>query len=724
MGILKEREESFHSVGRLSGMANRKVSFGAIVFCPAEKIVGKKRAENLLGKGNASTDLQGVVMGPGQGLKWKVQWSLPDGTLHDSEHGARVLSLSNSAETTTNRDPQNLEQQNPEAESSSSDESDGTDSGESDSEMDTDSDHEWTGSSHPDLRVNDLQWIEEPDGIVDDWRAQAGYTSREGPRLLWHNLGLEYSGLGTRCRRDYWRLFMPDLLDLVVKETNSRLEKMNKKLLSKGELEQVIGIIYALGVGGKRTRRDNWETETESIFPSAKFGERFGVGYHRFEDIINNMQWYETGSEYDDENDRWRPVRCFFDKFNEKVAKVYVPGTVLCVDESTIRWYGLEEWHPNGCPHVTKIARKPENKSVEVRSVGCGGWDVCIWVEPQEGAAAMAKKKFVSENLNSGTAFVLRAVEAWFGLGKIVVGDSAFGSVQTAVELRKRGTFLIGMVKTARKMFPKKYLQEVFMASRGDTLAVSAVKSGVELMAISWNEPAKLGKQRKNLVSTCSTTFAADPIERIRYKKNEETGEMEAYLRRIPVCTAAKLYFEHAGAIDRFNRVRQDGVRIERNLEFRTWDKRVITSLLGFVAANAYQAYKGEGGLEGISEFMEGLALELLTSPLLDSGSVVSANTRNVAQRESQHFSDPSALVAGKVLVNVDNLPLRHVVRPLTVLKKYANKPGAKLVCKICGSAHARYFCVSCSNAEQGAIVALCGLKADGDCVSWHCQLY
>jgi hypothetical protein len=344
-------------------------------------------------------------------------------------------------------------------------------------------------------------------------------------------------------------------------------------------------------------------------------------------------------------------------------------------------------------------------------------------LEIQEGAAAMAKKKFADQNLNSGTAYILRALEPWKGLGKIVVGDSAFGSVMTAVELRKYGFFFIGMVKTARKMFPKKYLQELQMANRGDTAVLSAVKSGKELMAIGWNEPAKKGKQKKTIIGTCCTTLAATPIERTRLKKNEQTGEMEAYFRYIPICEAAKMYFDHAGAIDHFNRVRQDGVRIERNLEFKSWDKRVITSLFGFVAANAYQAYKGEGGEEGVSEFIEGLASELLLNPLSDDGSVVSVNTRNSTQRSAQYFADGKAPVAGKALKNIDGAVLRHLIRPLTALKKYADKPGAKLVCKVCGSAHARYFCVSCSNVEEGLYVGLCGLKGDADCVSWHCQL-
>jgi hypothetical protein len=172
-------------------------------------------------------------------------------------------------------------------------------------------------------------------------------------------------------------------------------------------------------------------------------------------------------------------------------------------------------------------------------------------------------KKFVCENLNAGTSYVLRSVEPYFSTGKIIVGDSAFGSVQTAVALLLKGLFGIFIVKTARKMFPKAYFKEVPMANRGDTLALSAVKDSVEVKAICWNEPGKPGKPRKHFIATCSTTLPADPIERTRYRKNKETGEMDEYVRQIPVCEAVRPYFGNAGAIDRFNRVRQDGIRIQ-----------------------------------------------------------------------------------------------------------------------------------------------------------------
>ena len=594
-------------------MSHGKVSIGAAVECPAEKIIGKKRARNL---GVQDGLLQGTVVGSGAGRKWQVQWSLPDGSFEQNEHGARILSLKNSASNVPNRAPENLRGEDEDMEGSSSDEASDNGGLYASSDMDTSSDEEYILPSSQNLNVNGLQWMKEPKGISDNWRAQQGYTAQEKPRLIWSVLGRERVGLQKPSRLDYFELFMPDILDLVVSETNRNLSNHHEKLTSKHEIMKTIGVIYALGLGGKRTRRDNWAAPSECIYPPAQFGERFGLPYHRFENLLNYWQWYESGSEWDDPSDDWRHVRYFQYKFNERVKQVFVPGFIICIDESTIRWYGFEDWHTQGCPHVTKIARKPENISVEVRCAADGQWEICIWIEIQEGAVAMAKKKYVCENRNAGTACILRATEAWFGQGKIVVADSAFASVATSVELHKNKVYFIGMVKTARKSFPKTYLQNVFMEYRGETLAVSAVKEGVELMAVAWNEPAKVGKPRKTLISTCGTTLPADACKRLRYKENAVTGMMEPYLREVPISQVASMYFGSAGAIDHFNRIRQDGIRIERNLEFRIWHKRVLTSLLGFVGANAYKAYQGEGGTEGVSDFMEGLALEMLQNKL------------------------------------------------------------------------------------------------------------
>jgi hypothetical protein len=89
---------------------------------------------------------------------------------------------------------------------------------------------------------------------------------------------------------------------------------------------------------------------------------------------------------------------------------------------------------------------------------------------------------------------------------------------------------------------------------------------------------------------------------------------------------------------------------------------------------------------------MEGLALELLQNQYLGRALAVSSNRRNLDSRSAQYFLHGKEPVAGKLLGKKDGEELRHVIRPITFLKKYQRKPGAKLVCKICGAAHAQIF--------------------------------
>ena len=447
---------------------------------------------------------------------------------------------------------------------------------------------------------------------------------------------------------------------------------------------------------------------------------------NRFEEILNKWQWFEDGGAWDDEQDAWRPVRHCQEKFNKRAQEVCVPGFILCVDESTIRWYGLEEWHTNGCPHVTKIPRKPENISVETRVISDGQWDIALGMEIQEGAVQMEKKKYVQPGRNAGTAYVMRAVEPWQGSQRVVVGDSAFASVQTAVALSQMGLFFTGIVKNASKNFPKKKMKSIEMTYRGETKAASAVQNGVELMAVVWNEPGKKGKARKMLVSSWGTTLPAHPLCRKRYQKNMDTGLMDEYYKEIPIAQVSKDFFASAGSVDRFNRVRQDGIRMERNVEVKVWHKRVLISFLGFVGANAYKGYLGEGGTEGQSEFFEGLALEMMLNVFDGCKRDGITSSRKTPEKMAQFFVDNAVPQAGQVrpaLAGEVPQVLRHIIRPLSVLAQYKGNKNAKLHCKICGDANARYFCVSCSNLEHRNYIALCGCKGENDCQAWHFQL-
>ena len=80
-------------------------------------------------------------------------------------------------------------------------------------------------------------------------------------------------------------------------------------------------------------------------------------------------------------------------------------------------------------------------------------------IEICEGKEAESKKW---SHLPASTAQTLRLSEPWHGTGQIIVADSAFSSVTMAIELKKCGLLLTGVVKTTSREFPKEYLNDAF----------------------------------------------------------------------------------------------------------------------------------------------------------------------------------------------------------------------------------------------------------------------
>ena len=103
--------------------------------------------------------------------------------------------------------------------------------------------------------------------------------------------------------------------------------------------------------------------------------------------------------------------------------------------EETLRITG--NFTVEGLPHVTKIIRKPKGIGAELKALADGDTGCLIAVEIQEGKEQMATKEFTRE-LGSDTALTLRLCKHYFGSERIVIGDSAFSSLKTLMELRKR----------------------------------------------------------------------------------------------------------------------------------------------------------------------------------------------------------------------------------------------------------------------------------------------
>ena len=135
---------------------------------------------------------------------------------------------------------------------------------------------------------------------------------------------------------------------------------------------------------------------------------------------------------------------------------VVTPGTYLCVDELVSQWKGLEaEYVLSGVPHATKVQSKPKGVGTMAKATADGATRVTTFTETVEEKADMQLKKFctrtgqaandaeyqnVEPKVSHTVATTLRLVEKWFGSWRTIVGDSWFGSLTTAVELKQKGS--------------------------------------------------------------------------------------------------------------------------------------------------------------------------------------------------------------------------------------------------------------------------------------------
>ena len=193
----------------------------------------------------------------------------------------------------------------------------------------------------------------------------------------------------------------------------------------------------------------------------------------------------------------------------------------MVADEIMSEWRGKDSrWGLKGCPHVTKIARKPKSTGMEVKNLADCDSGIMMALEIVAPKEEMHTREYHAQ-YGSGTSLLLRLAKPWRGSGRVILADSAFASVKSAVALRKElGLYFLGLVKTAHRHFPKKYLQKVPMEARGDHVVCIATKDDVNLRAVGWNDGRKDPKTkeviRKKIVGSCGTTLAGNPHRKKR----------------------------------------------------------------------------------------------------------------------------------------------------------------------------------------------------------------
>ena len=201
-----------------------------------------------------------------------------------------------------------------------------------------------------------------------------------------------------------------------------------------------------------------YDADIEGVILGGDFKKRFGTSKSRFQKIFQAFQLEDKDTiKHHMNDDPWAELRPFYDEVNNTLENAITPGATIVIDESMSSWHGLStSFDAEGCPHVTKIQRKPEGIGVEYKALADGYSGVIIKLEVMEGAERMGKLKY-TDKYNAGTASLLRLTDSivlqdsW----RTVVGDSAFGSVQCAMAADiERGLYFMGAIKTAHAFSP------------------------------------------------------------------------------------------------------------------------------------------------------------------------------------------------------------------------------------------------------------------------------
>eukprot|EP00731_Ephydatia_muelleri_P001696 Em0001g1696a len=379
---------------------------------------------------------------------------------------------------------------------------------------------------------------------------------------------------------------------------------------------------------------------------------------NRYDEIQSCLQFGTFSDEQLLENP-WLPVQCFIDGFNATRVKYVNPGTYLLIDEIMSPWLGLDaDYAMNGVPHRTKMERKPKGIGVELKAVCDCMSSIMMQLEICEGALHQSQKKY-EDQYGSGTAVTLRMTSSWHGKAHIVVGDSAFSSVATAAALKQNGTYFVGIVKTASKMYPKQFMQTHHFEERGAHIALSATVQCNKVFAVSW-----LDGKRKDLVSTCETTLPASPAQCTRQQvvvSSTSGVKTRPYIRYTPRCNIVASFFDNFHNIHVHDHLRQGVLKLEQHWLTKNWVHRLFATLIGVVATDCYFAskllYPHQMSELPFLQYIDKLAFQLINNELY-SGRCTRSSTG----------SEASSIIR----------PAIHTLKPIHTLPEYSKKQNEK----------------------------------------------
>lgn len=516
-----------------------------------------------------------------------------------------------------------------------------------------------------------FKWTAEHSDVRADQRTKLGFgLSGQEPQLRMGSL--DHAVTLTTVLK-YFILFIPlALLRTTVDVVDKRgREKYGNQFLTGGRrfslglLLSWLGCFFYMMLYEGLPRGEYWNKADDfsSIFPAHNLGEKSGLSRHDFDHILEfwwlptyvpNCEFTCASSPSDcgypadiGPDDSFNPIRRWFDALNELWKHVFVPGYLLCIDESMIKWLGR-----NRCPGWMKVGRKPDSIGHELKTMACATTRIMFSFELQEGKSLDRAKEYVAE-YGAQTALTLRMLKRFVGTGVVLIADSWFGSVKTCLLLMQWGIFSVMNVKMSHALFPKKRLLEMLKEKAvGEHVTLTTdirfdtENSSRQFYGLAQKGPGKMNdKQRKRvnweaankgvpllLVASCSTSLEGEyRCYNSRVPDPACPGQLTTTRKTVTQTKVTALWRSAFNVVDICNRMRTGVTAMYDVWNTNSWPWRDFGESLTMASVNAENAWKffdlegrkaRDDQLAGKKvnvhrDFLKRLTAELLNNPYL-----------------------------------------------------------------------------------------------------------
>lgn len=425
---------------------------------------------------------------------------------------------------------------------------------------------------------------------------------------------------------------------------------------------------------------------------------------------------------------------------------MFTCGKNIIIDECMSAHLVRElKWDTEGHPNLTKIQRKPKGVGTEIKTAADGESGVLQVIDFNKGKVFNKFKKFADTHAHH-VALVLRISEIWFGTGRTINGDAAFGSVACVTALLKYGLYSKFICKMAHKCFPVQAIEAWSLTNpaRGDwavwSTNVDINGSEKEIIAIAWQS-----KKLKKFVGSSGTTLPGPPHNLSRSKiVTDENGIASTfkYIRSEEQCEFVNELFGVFGLIDGHDHKRQGILKIEVEWVTHTWWVRILSTFYGMNVIDAFLLMKmefreffpedDEKSMDDLITWSDKLAYQLIFYEELFE----TRESRNSNFNSPIGSSSSSALTASSAKRSAGSSA--HVLQALRYtpyyrkeLEKkaaYSRPAEARRRCHVCGGLTSA-FCYDCSVRPESDVdpefCAICSSMGEsrGECYRRHIDI-